>query len=83
MVPIIYYIKTANQKYDRIISIDSFSIVRYLFSNYKEHENNAEIIKVLDKNEIITLCVIASKNLKKGDIIYLDNNLLLNYDLTL
>lgn len=40
MKPIIYYIKTANQKYDRIISINSFSIVRYLFSNYNEHDNN-------------------------------------------
>ena len=65
MNPIIYYIKTANQKYDRIISIDSFSIVRYLFSNYNDHDNNVEIIKVLDKNEIITLCVITSKNIKK------------------
>ena len=81
MSPIIHYFETANKLYDRIISINPFSIIKYLFYIENENESNLKIIKILDKQKQIILCAITSKEIMKGEILSLNRNLLINPDL--
>lgn len=83
MSPIIPYFETANRAYDRIISVCPLSIVRFLFTSLSDGEGNLQLKKIIDSEENILLCVLTNGLIKKGDILSLNNEILLNPDLVL
>jgi len=70
------YFKTAKSIYDRFIKISQNSIVNFLFPNLKNIRENLDIIKIVDSQNLIKLLVITKRNIKKGEILSLDRNLL-------
>lgn len=76
---IIYYFRTANHLYDRIISIKKESLTNYLFPKLDGINSNLIIKKIITlANGNIILCIVTKDLIKKGEILNLNRNLLLN-----
>ena len=72
------YFKTANSMYDRLIKLSKNSLVNYLFQNSNKSEENLDIIKIVDTKNLIKLLIITNREIKKGEILSLNRNLLMN-----
>lgn len=72
------YFKTANSMYDRFIKLSKNSIVNYLFQNLNKEEGNLDILKTVDSKNLIKLLIITNREIKKGEILSLNRNLLIN-----
>ena len=69
------YFKTAKSDYDRYIKVSKNSIVNSLFPRSK-NEPNIDAIKIVDDKDIIRLIIVSNKDIKKGEILSLDRELL-------
>ena len=69
------YFKTAKSDYDRYIKVSKNSIVNSLFPKSK-NEPNLDAIKIVDDKDIIRLIIVSNKDIKKGEILSLDRELL-------
>jgi integrase len=72
---LLIYFKTAKASYDRIINVSKNSIINYFFPETND-EANLEIIKIVDKQNLIKLIVVTKRIINKGEILALDKNLL-------
>ena len=76
---IINYFKTANYLYDRIIEINKKSLANFLFPKLEGIIENLFIKKIIgQRNGNIILCIVAKDLIKKGEILSLNRDLLLN-----
>ena len=64
--------------YDRFIKLSKNSIVNYLFQNLNKEEGNLDILKTVDSKNLIKLLIITNREIKKGEILSLNRNLLIN-----
>lgn len=75
---ILLYFKTAKCAYDRIIEIPKKSIINYFLHANSKKDNNLEIIRILDSDNLIKLIVLSNKIIKRGEILLLNKNMILN-----
>ena len=64
--------------YDRFIKLSRNSLVNYLFQNLTKIEGNLDIIKTIDSKNLIKLLIVTNREVKKGEILFLNRNLLVN-----
>ena len=81
MTKIIYYFKTANKLYDRIITIKPISLPAYLLSKIESLEENLSIIILVNEEKKVFLGIITIREIKKDEILNLNNNFIINQDL--
>lgn len=81
MTKIIYYYKTANKLYDRIITINPINLPAYLFSKIESLEENLSIIILVNEEKKVFLGIITIREIKKDEILNLNNNIIINQDL--
>lgn len=72
----ILYFKTSKSSYDRILKINEKSIINYFFNGNSSIEYNLDIIKIVDEKDKILLIIKAIKEIKTGQIISLNTDLL-------
>ena len=70
------YFKTSKSSYDRILKVNEKSILNYFFNGDCSTGFNLDVIKVVDEKDKILLIIKTIKEIKKGQILSLNTDLL-------